>query len=140
MAPGSRSLATVTSPRPALAATAEGLDDYESFNICGPEFPTARIELICEETGFPRPWFSVPYGGGYAFGWLMENLHPVLPGASPFLTRSLVHVSEDWYCPGDYAARKLGYVPCKNWRVAVREALADRAAQGYRWPRLAQAA
>lgn len=33
----------------ALACTAPTLDDYESFNICGPSFPTARevFEFIC---------------------------------------------------------------------------------------------
>jgi nucleoside-diphosphate-sugar epimerase len=124
----------------ALAAVADGLDDFESFNICGPDFPTARevIGFIAEETGCPRPWYSVPRSAAHAFGWLMERLHPVLPGSSPFLTRSLVHLAGDWFCPGDHAARKLGYVPGKDWRPAVREALADRQGKGYPWPRLAQ--
>lgn len=123
-----------------LAAVADGLDDYESFNICGPDFPTARevISFIAAETGFPRPWYSVPRPAALAFGWLMERLHPVLPGSSPFLTRSLVHVAGDWLCPGDYAARKLGYVPRKDWRTAVREALTELKGKGYPWPRLAQ--
>ncbi|MDH2389257.1 MULTISPECIES: NAD-dependent epimerase/dehydratase family protein [Streptomyces] len=126
----------------ALAALAEGLDPYESFNICGPEFPTMRevLEFIADETGLPAPRFSVPYRAGYAFGQLMEALHPVLPGSSPFLTRSLVHVAEDWHCPNDHAARKLGYAPAKNWRTAVRETLAALAPQGSPWPRLAQEA
>ena len=70
----------------ALAAVANDLDDYESFNICGPEFPTLRevIELIALDTGCPKPHFSVPYRAGYAFGWLMEKLQPLLPGGSPF--------------------------------------------------------
>ncbi|MBQ1027539.1 NAD(P)-dependent oxidoreductase [Micromonospora sp. C95] len=124
----------------ALAATAHGLDDYESFNICGPSSPTARevIEFIADQTGSPRPWFSVPYTAGYAFAWLMEKLHPVLPGSEPFLTRSLVHVSEDWDCRTDHAARKLGYAPREDWRDAVRESLAEAGAAGYPWPRLAQ--
>lgn len=124
----------------ALAAVAEGLDEYESFNICGPEFPTARevIGFITAETGFPAPWFSVPQRAAHGFGWLMEHLRPVRPAGSPFLTRSLVHVAGDWFCPGDYAAKKLGYVPCKDWRVAAREALAELRSQGYPWPRLAQ--
>ncbi len=111
----------------ALAATAERLDDYESFNICGPTSPSARevIEFIADETGSPRPWFSVPYSAGYAFAWLMEKLHPVLPGAEPFLTRSLVHVSEDWDCPSDHAARTLGYTPREDWRDAVRASLTE---------------
>lgn len=125
----------------ALAAVAGDLDDYESFNICGMEFPTMRqvVDFIAAETGFPKPLYSVPYPAGYAFAWLMEKLHPVLPGSSPFLTRSIVHLSEDWVCPNDYAQRKLGYVAQKDWRTAVREHLADLGAQGYPWPRLAQA-
>jgi 2-alkyl-3-oxoalkanoate reductase len=126
----------------ALAAVAGGLADFESFNICGSEFPTARevIEFIASEIGVPTPWFSVPYPLGYAFGRLMEVLHPVLPGTSPFLTRSLVYVAEDWFCPSDYAAKKLGYEPRKDWRIATGEALSELKASGYPWPHLVQGA
>lgn len=125
----------------ALAAVAEGLDDFESFNICGAEFPSTRevIEFIAGEAGVPKPWYSVPYPAGHAFGWLMERLHPLLPGTSPFLTRSLVHLARDWFCPSDYATKKLGYVPAKDWRTATAEALAQLKADGYPWLRLAQA-
>lgn len=124
----------------ALAAVAEDLSDYESFNVCGAEFPALRevIEFISAQTGFPRPLYSVPYPAGYAFGWLMETLKPILPGSSPFLTRSIVHLSEDWVCPNDYAQKKLGYVPEKSWRIAACEQLADLKAEGYPWPQLAQ--
>jgi nucleoside-diphosphate-sugar epimerase len=123
----------------ALAAVGTGLNEYEAFNICGAEFPTTRevFELIAKETGFPEPWFSVPAAAGYALGWLLEMLHPILPGSSPFLTRSMVHLAEDWVCPNDYATRKLGYAPSKDWRVAIREALAELRSLGYPWPRLA---
>jgi nucleoside-diphosphate-sugar epimerase len=126
----------------ALAAVADGLDDFESFNICGAEFPTSRevIEFIAGEIGVPRPWFSVPYPLGHAFGRLMELLHPVLPGTSPFLTRSLVHVARDWVCPSDYAGKKLGYEPRKEWRTAAREALRELEAMDYPWLRLVQPA
>lgn len=122
----------------ALAVLAKGLNDYESFNISGAEFPTLReiIEFIAAETGFPKPLYSVPYPAGYAFGWLMETLKPILPGSSPFLTRSIVHLCEEWYCPNDYAREKLGYVPKKDWRVAVREHLGEIKADGYPWPLL----
>ena len=125
----------------ALAAVADGLDSYESFNICGANFPTMRevIEFIAEETGVPLPVYNVPYSVGYAFGWLMEKLHPILPGSSPFLPRSLVHLSEDWLCSNDYARQKLGYIAQKDWRAAVREHLAELRNAGYPWPRLAQA-
>ncbi len=125
-----------------LASVAESLNDYESFNIGGAEFPTLRevVDLIAAETGFPKPLYSVPYPAGYAFGWLMEKLKPVMPGSSPFLTRSIVHLCENWVCPNDYARRKLGYTPKKDWRAAVREHLADLKVEGYPWPRLCQAA
>jgi nucleoside-diphosphate-sugar epimerase len=124
----------------ALAALANGLDDHESFNICGPEFPTTRelISFIAREGGLPKPRYSVPFPAGHAFGWLMERAQPITPGRSPFLTRSLVHLSRDWYCPSDYAAQKLGYQPRKDWRIAVREALVELRAAAYPWPPLAQ--
>lgn len=123
-----------------LAAVAENLEDYESFNICGMEFPTLRevITYMAERANVPRPVYSVPYPAGYGFGWLMEKLHPVLPGSSPFLTRSIVHLCEDWLCPNDYAHRKLGYEPGKPWRVAVDEHLTDLKTKGYPWPVLGQ--
>lgn len=126
----------------ALAALAERLADYESFNICGADFPSTReiIEAITAETGFPRPIYGVPHAAGYAFAWLMETLHPILPGHSPFLTRSIVHLAEDWPCTTEAAERKLGYVPKKGWRTALREALADLERRGYPWPELAQRA
>lgn len=125
----------------ALAATAPALKNYESFNICGTEFPAARevFGFIAAETGFPRPAYSVPYPAGYAFGWLMEKLSMLIPGTSPFLTRSIVHLAEDWLCTTDYAARTIGYVPKKDWRVAISEALAELKSKGYPWPRLTHA-
>ena len=124
----------------ALAATASNLGDYESFNIAGTGFPALRevIHYIAEQTGVPRPLYAVPYSLGYGFGWLMETLHPLLPGSSPFLTRSIVHLCEDWYCPNDYAAEKLSYQPQKTWQQAVDEHLADLQQAGFPWPRLCQ--
>ena len=123
-----------------LAALAENLDDYESFNICGPEFPTLRevITYVAKQAGVPKPLYSVPYPAGYAFGWLMETLKPILPGSSPFLTCSIVRLCENWICPNDYAQKKLGYVPKKDWHVAVDEHLADLKNEGFPWPVLCQ--
>jgi nucleoside-diphosphate-sugar epimerase len=122
----------------ALAAQAGTLDDYESFNICGTEFPTLRevVEHIARVAGCPTPLYSVPYPAGYLFGWLMEMLKPVLPGSAPFLTRSIVHLCENWVCATDHARTKIGYRPAQDWRSAAREHLADLASDGYPWPRL----
>lgn len=123
-----------------LATLAENLDDYESFNICGQDFPTLRevVTYIAKQAGVPAPLYSVPYPAGYAFGWLMETLKPLVPGSSPFLTRSIVRLCEDWVCPNDYARKKLGYAPEKSWRLAVDEHLADLKNEGYPWPMLCQ--
>ena len=82
-------------------------------------------------------WFSVPRWAAYAFGWLLEQIHPVLPGKAPFLTRSIVYLAEDWPCAVERAAHKLEYTPTKDWKVAMREAVADLKARGYPWPPLA---
>jgi nucleoside-diphosphate-sugar epimerase len=126
----------------ALASVTNGLSDHEVFTICGPDFPTARevITFIGEETGLPLPRYSVPYPAGYAFGWLMERLHRVLPGEAPFLTRSLVYLAEDWQVPTDHTTNKLGYRPRKDWRTATRESLAELTDAGLPWLPLAQEA
>lgn len=122
------------------AAFADELQEYESFNICGANFPTTRevIEYIADKTGVPKPLFSVPYPAGYLFAWLMEKLFPVLPGKAPFLTRSIVHLSEEWVCDTEYAKMKLGYQPQKDWKTAMNEALDELKTMDYPWLYLAQ--
>ena len=124
-----------------IAATvAESLQPYESFNICGSSFPTTRevVEYIAKQTGAPMPFFNVPFTLGYLFAWLTEKLFPILPGKAPFLTRSIVHLAEDWQCTTYYAEKKLGYRPQKNWETALDEALAELKSNQYPWPSLAQ--
>lgn len=122
------------------ACLADNLQSYESFNICGESFPTMRevINYINKKTGMPKPLYSVPYPAGYAFAWLMEKLFPIMPGKGPFLTRSIVHLAEDWYCNGEYAIQKLGYQPQKSWQIAMDEALEELKEHNYSWPYLAQ--
>lgn len=127
-----------------LAATSNALASYDAFNVTGPEAPTARevFELIAEESGLPRPWYSVPRSAAYAFGWLMEKVHrvfPFLPGGAPFLTRSIVYLAEDWPVSTAHAQDKLGFHPTTDWRAATRAALHELRAADYPWPRLTQA-
>lgn len=122
------------------AIMADKLDNYESFNICGNSFPATReiIDYISAKTGFPKPVYSVPHTAGYLFGLLMETLFPVLPGKGPFLTRSIVHLAEDWCCSTDHAEQKLGFKAKKSWQTALDEALNELKQQNYPWPYLAQ--
>lgn len=119
-----------------LAALKDSLENYESFNISGPEYPTMRelFTFLAQETGLPSPHYNVSYRAAYAFGWLMEKMNKVLPG-DPFLMRSIVFVSENWIPLTDYAQRKLGYVPKADWRQAVQEQIAEIKQKNYPWPR-----
>ena len=122
------------------ASLADNFQDYESFNICGESFPSTRevIEYIANQTGVPTPLFSVPYPVGYLFAWLMEKLFPILPGKAPFLTRSVVHLAEEWVCSTDYAFKKMGYKPQKDWHIAIDEALDELRKMDFPWPYMAQ--
>jgi nucleoside-diphosphate-sugar epimerase len=119
------------------AVRADLPEPYDNFAICGPEFPTGRevITAIADSAGVPRPRYSVPYPAAFALATTLEKLHPVTPGAAPFLTRSLVHLARDWWCPDRRAETLLGYRPAGDWRVAVREAATDL---GPGWPKLRQ--
>jgi len=116
----------------ALAVNAKGLKNLQSFNICGPSFPTMRevVDFLHAEIGVPRPHFGVPLWAAYVFAWLMEKLNPLLPG-DPFLTRAIVYLGEDWYAPSDLAKERLGYEPKTDWQTALRTQLKDMERQGY---------
>ena len=122
------------------ASLAHDLQDYESFNICGPHFPTTKevVHYIADKTGIPTPLFSVPYPVGYLFAFLMEKLFPIMPGKAPFLTRSVVHLAEEWVCDTRYAQNKLGFAPQKDWRIAMDEALNELKAKDYPWLNMTQ--
>ncbi len=116
----------------ALACTATDLQAFESFNICGPAFPTMHevLNFLHAEIGTPLPHFSVPRVGAYAFAWMMEQLNIVLPG-DPFLTRAIVWLGEDWFAPSELARQRLGYQPKIPWQEAIRHQLAAMEANGY---------
>lgn len=105
----------------ALAATADGLDDYDSFNIVGPEVPTVRqvITLLHEEYHLPLPHFGVPFALAYPFAWLMEKLDTIVPW-EPLVTRSIIHLMEEVHADNAKAEQKLNYYPVHDWREAVR--------------------
>lgn len=112
----------------ALAATTEGLADYEGFNIVGPEVPTVRqvINFLHEEYGLPLPHFGVPFALAYPFAWLMEKLDPILPW-EPLVTRSIIHLMEEVSADNAKAERLLGYQPGHPWREAIRAQMQEMA-------------
>ena len=102
------------------AAVAPGLASYESFKIVGPEVPGARelINYICDNFGYPKPLFSVPFPVAYTFAWLMEILDRLVPW-EPLVTRSIIHLLEDTHASNDKAREMLGYSPEIHWKQAV---------------------
>ena len=102
------------------AAVAPGLHGYESFNIVGPEVPTARdvIAFISDHFGYPKPWFSVPFPIAYGFAWSMEQLDRVVPW-EPLVTRSIIHLLEETDVDNEKARERLGYSPEIHWKEAV---------------------
>ena len=103
------------------AALAPNINEYEAFNIVGPEVPTAKevISHISETYGYPKPMFSVPFSIAYSFAWLMEKLDPLVPW-DPLITRSIVHLLEETYTNNEKAETLLGYVPEIHWKEAIR--------------------
>ncbi len=102
------------------SAIAEGLADYEGFNIVGPEVPSVRdvIGFLHNEYGLPKPHFGVPFALAYPFAWLMEKLDPIVPW-EPLVTRSIIHLMEEVGADNIKAERLLGYRPSHSWREAI---------------------
>jgi nucleoside-diphosphate-sugar epimerase len=113
----------------ALAATVTGLEDFESFNIVGPEVPSARevLEHLSSVHGLPAPLFSVPFPAAFAFGWLIEMLDPLVP-FDPLVTRSIVHLLQETSADNKRAVERLGYRPEHHWKEAVDRQMAEMAA------------
>lgn len=105
----------------ALAALAEGLSDYEGFNIVGPEVPKVRevITFLHDEYKLPLPHFNVPFKIAYPFAWLMEKMDPIVPW-EPLVTRSIIHLMEEVGVNNFKAEKMLNYRPQHSWREAIR--------------------
>lgn len=110
----------------ALAAVSPGLDGYRAFNVIGPENPTVRnvIEHLGEAYGYPTPHFSVPFGGAYAFAWLMEKLDPIVPW-EPLVTRSIIQFLEEQDVDNVAFNKAVGYTPRHHWKDSIRIQIAE---------------
>ncbi|MEQ9825597.1 MAG: NAD-dependent epimerase/dehydratase family protein [Puniceicoccaceae bacterium] len=104
----------------AAATQSSKLGNFESFNIVGPEIPLMRevVEYLHEQHAVPLPMVNVSYPVAYAFAWLMEQVHSILPG-DPLLTRSLVHLITPRQLTHQRAAALLGYQPQCHWKETI---------------------
>lgn len=103
------------------AALVPQLNEYEAFNIVGPEIPNARevLTYISEKFNYPKPVFSVPFSAAYSFAWLMEKIDPFVPW-EPLITRSIVCLLEQTNANNTKAEQVLGYVPEVHWKEAIQ--------------------
>lgn len=104
-----------------LACLAPELQNYDAFNIIGPDTPSVRevIEFIHDEYAYPKPHFSVPFFIAYPFAALMEEINPLVPW-EPLVTRSIIHLLEDTHADNSRAYKHLGYKADHHWTTAVR--------------------
>ena len=125
----------------AQVAVAPSEHAFESINVVGPEQPTMRevFGFIATHADVNPPRYSVPRRAAMAFARVMEAAHPLTPARAPFLTRSLVHVAQNWHAE-TAAATRLGIEPTTAWQDAVLESIDERRATGFAWPLLAQSA
>ena len=111
-----------------LAATVDGMQGYEAFNIVGPKVPNVRDVLthLHDKHGLPLPHFSVPFAGAFAFAWLMEALDRIVPW-DPLVTRSIIHLLQETSADNARAAQRLGYAPQHHWKQAIDRQMAEMA-------------
>lgn len=108
------------------ASLAPELPTYSSYNVIGPESPSARevVNYIADTFDYPRPHFSVPFYAAYSFAWLMEKLDPLMPW-EPLITRSIVHLLEETDTNNDSAREILGYSPEIHWKEAIHNQIEE---------------
>lgn len=104
------------------AVISEHLQYYNSFNIVGPQVPSARevIHYLSSRYQLPKPKFSLPTRLAFRYAHIIEWLGMKL-GFRPPLTRSLVHLLNSGAVDNSCAIRHLGYLPSINWRHAIDE-------------------
>lgn len=98
-----------------------GMNDYEGFNIVGPEIPDVRtvLQFLHANWHYPLPHFSVPFALAYPFARLMELIDAIVPW-EPLVTRSIVHLLEEVNVNNDKATDLLKYHPIIHWQDSVR--------------------
>lgn len=105
-----------------LASTANISEQYQAFNIIGPEIPSTRevLTFINQHYGYPKPHFSVPFFIAYKFALLMECLNPFVPW-EPLVTRSIIHLLEQTHVSNQKASEILGYEAKIGWQDSVKK-------------------
>jgi len=89
---------------------------YRSYNIVGPDVPTARevISYLNEEYGIPKPHFNVPFSIAYLFARTMKLIDPIVPW-EPLVTRSIIHLLEETSATNERAHIDLGFTAKVHW-------------------------
>lgn len=91
------------------------------INVVSQNSPSMKELLIFihKQFNYPIPFFSVPYWFAYLFAYISEIIANV-SGTTPFLSRALVHLSENWQSDNKFI-KNLGFESKDDWKLVVKE-------------------
>jgi len=107
----------------ARAALAPGLEQYHSFNITGPDHPTASdvIHFLQQHITPSKMTFSMPAGINHYYSWWQE--HFKTRQNQVLFTRSLASLMANPLIYNDLAKDTLGYDPEISWQASLHTLL-----------------
>ena len=115
----------------ARAALAPGLEQYHSFNITGPDHPTASdvMHFLQQHTSSCKTAFSMPAAINHSYSWWQEYFKTSQKQA--LFTRGLANIMTNPLIYNDLAKDKLGYDPEISWQASLHSLLDDLQKRGH---------
>ena len=109
----------------ARAALAPVLDQYESFNITGPDHPTTSevIAWLQQQVSDHKKAIALPARISHYHAWCQEYLKT--PQQQSLFTRSLADMLANPMISNDLAIKKLGYDPKISWQASIHNLLEE---------------
>jgi len=104
------------------SAEADIKEPYTVFNITSGTHPSFKeiIIFLNRNFGFKKPLFSIPRWFAYMFASAAE-IFGNATNTSPFISRAIVHLAENWETDNLYAIKELGYSPVDDWRSVLKD-------------------
>ena len=113
----------------ARAALAPELEQYSSFNITGPDHPTASevIHFLQQHITSSKTAISLPVDINHCYSWWQEHFKTIEKQA--LFTRSLADLMSNPLIYNDLAKDRLGYDPEISWQASLHTLLEERQKQ-----------
>jgi hypothetical protein len=124
---GGKSFVPLVGPKDiALSFLVSATEDLNSndlkLNVISKNPPTMRelLTFINNNFDYPKPLFSVPYWFAYLFAFICEWFAN-FTGTTPFLSRALVHLGENWKADNQYINENLNFRSTDDWKAILEE-------------------